>query len=153
MKTKIKKKDKNMNLFSRNYDENEPEESLETEEFLASKDHSIESQIQLILKRFDFKKVLQVFEIFNFQYAKKIKKGKKEIIEHFIPDEEYLSDFATSLLLAAAEKGKEDKQEYCIASGGFEATYFPEDENLALKWVLEERETVCDEPNELVYVI
>ena len=153
MKTKIEKKDKNMNLFSRNYDENEPEESLETEEFLASKDHSIKSQIQLILKRFDFKKVLQVFEIFNFQYAKKVKKGKKEIIEYFMPDEEYLADFAMSLLLAASEKGKEDKQEYCISSGGFEATYFPEDENLALKWVLEERETVCDEPNELVYVI
>lgn len=142
-----------MNLFSRNYDENDPEESLETEEFLATKDHSTQSQIQLILNRFDFKKILQVFEVFNFQYAKKVKKGKKEVIEYFMPDEEYLIEFASSLMISAAEKGKEEHQEYCIASGGFEATFFPEDETLSLKWVLEERETMCDEPNEMVYVI
>ena len=61
--------------------------------------------------------------------------------------------FINPFFTRAAEKGKEDNQEYCISSGGFEATYFPEDETLALKWVLEEKETVCDEPNELVYVI
>lgn len=139
-----------MNLFSRNYDENDPEGDIEDEEFLATKDHSLQSQIQLILTSFDFEKVLKVFEIFEFKYAKK---NKKDIIEYFSPDIEYLIEFSTSLLVTAAEKGKEDNQEYCIASGGFEATYFPEDETLALKWVLEERETVCDEPNELVYVI
>lgn len=142
-----------MNLFSRNYDENEPEDAVETDEFLATKDHSIQAQVELILSRFEFHKVLKIFEIFNFQYAKKVKKGKKEIIEYFVPDEEYLMEFSSALLFSAAEKGKEDGQEYCIASGGFEAIFFPEDETLSLKWILEERETICDEPNELVYVI
>jgi hypothetical protein len=151
MKTEIKnKRIKNMNLFRRNYDENYPEESIETEDFLATKDHSIESQVELILTKFDFKKILKVFEVFDFKYAKK---NDNDIIEYFVPTEDYLIDFSGSLLFSAAEKGKEDKQEYIIASGGFEATYYPDDENLSLKWVLEERETVCDEPNELVYVI
>lgn len=139
-----------MNLFSRNYDENEPEDAVETDEFLATKDHSIQAQVELILSRFEFHKILKVFEIFEFKYAKK---NSKDIIEYFIPDEDYLMDFAATLLFSAAEKGKEEKQEYIIASGGFEATYFPEDETLSLKWILEERETLCDEPNELVYVI
>jgi hypothetical protein len=139
-----------MNLFSRNYDESEPEDDIEDEEFLATKDHSIEAQTELILAKFDFKKILKVFEIFDFKYAKK---NENDIIEYFMPTEEYLVDFAAALLFSAAEKGKEDDQEYIIASGGFEATYYPNDENLSLKWILEEKETVCDEPNELVYVI
>lgn len=142
-----------MSLFDYNFEENDSDENLDTEEFLFTKDHSTESQIQLILSRFDFKKILKIFEIFNMQYAKKIKKGKKEIIEYFMPNEEYLIDFASSLMFSVAEKGKKEKQEYCMASGGFEASFHPEDETLSLKWILEERETVCDEPNEIVYVI
>lgn len=139
-----------MNLFSRDYDENDPEDDIEDEEFLATKDHSVTSQVELILTKFDFKRILKVFEIFDFKYAKK---NDNDIIEYFVPTEDYLVEFAAALLFSAAEKGKEDNQEYIIASGGFEATYYPDDENLSLKWVLEERETVCDEPNELVYVI
>lgn len=140
-----------MNLFSRSYDDNEPEDDVEIDDdFVATKDHSISSQVELILSKFDFDKIIKVFEIFDLRYTKKNKKNK---IEEFVPDEEYLVNFAVNLLMLAAEKGKEEKQEYIISSGGFEATFFPDDETLSLKWVLEEKETFCDEPNELVYVV
>lgn len=139
-----------MNLFSHEHDENESEDFIDTEEFLATKDHSIQAQIELILSKFDFDKILKVFDVFEFRYAKK---NSRDIIEYFSPDKDYLMDFAASLLSAAAEKGKMEDEEYIIASGGFEASFFPEDETLSLKWILEERETICDEPNELVYVI
>lgn len=139
-----------MNLFSHEHDENESEDFIDTEDFLATKDHSIQAQIELILSKFDFDKILKVFEIFEFRYAKK---NSRDVIEYFSPNKEYLMEFAASLLSAAAEKGKIEKEEYIISSGGFEASYFPEDQTLSLKWILEERETICDEPNELVYVI
>jgi hypothetical protein len=139
-----------MNLFS--YDDSNFDENIETDEdeLLGTKDHSVTAQAELILMKFDFDRVIKVFEIFDLKYSKK---NEKDIIEEFFPDEEYLANFALSLLMLAAEKGKEEKQEYIISSGGFEASYYPDDETLSLKWILEQKETFCDEPNELVYVI
>jgi len=107
-----------MNLFS--YDDSNFDENIETDEdeLLGTKDHSVTAQAELILMKFDFDRVIKVFEIFDLKYSKK---NEKDIIEEFFPDEEYLANFALSLLMLAAEKGKEEKQEYIISSGGFEA--------------------------------
>lgn len=115
-------------------------------EILETRDHSIESQINLILRSFDFESVKKIFDYMEFLYL-------KSPTEEYAPDINDLIYLAQSLLESAAYKGRKIKSNVTISSGRFEAFWNNEDEVLSLKFVPYENEIMFDEEAETIYVV
>lgn len=113
---------------------------------LETRDHSARSQIDLILKSFDFYGVKKIFDYMEFTYL-------HSMTEEYNPEIEDLRYLAESLLESAANKGKKSMSNVTISSGRFEAFWNNEDEVLSLKFVPYENEIMFDEEAETIYVV
>jgi hypothetical protein len=110
-----------------------------------TRDHSLESQINLIFESLDWEKIHRIFEICEYTYA-------KNLIEDFNPQIEDLQSMSYNLLVECYNLGRKNKTNMILASGRFEAQWNNIDETLSLRFIPEEKEIMLDEENEAIYV-
>lgn len=114
--------------------------------FFETRDHSISSQIDLILNSFDFYSVKKIFDYMDFKYIQGIE-------NEYSPSKEDLIYLAKNLLEGAADKGKKNRSNMTISSGRFEAFWNNEEETLNLKFIPFESEIMLNEEDETIYVV
>lgn len=110
-----------------------------------TRDHSLESQINLIFESMDWEKIHRIFQVCQYKYS-------KNIIEDYDPEIEDLQEMGKHLLEESYYYGKKNNCNMIFASGRFEATWNNTDETLALRFIPEEKEIMLDEANEAIYV-
>jgi hypothetical protein len=110
-----------------------------------TRDHSLESQINLIFESTDWEKIYKIFQICDYKYA-------KNLYEDYDPEINDLQEMSYHLLKECYELGRKKNTNMIIASGRFEAHWNNTDETLCLKFVPEEKEIMLDEANESIYV-
>ena len=115
-------------------------------DIVETRDHSIDSQVNMIIRSFPFDEVKKVFDFMNFKYM-------AGPYEEYSPKIEDLVFLASSLLEGAGKKGKRKKMNMTISSGRFEAFWNNENENLSLKFVPFESEVMFNEEDETIYVV
>lgn len=116
------------------------------DETFETRDHSVHSQIDLILKSFPFDEVKKIFRFMDFKYIQGIDLEYDPEIEDFI----YL---VTSLLKEVAKKGKSKKTNMTISSGRFEVFWNNDEETLSLKFIPFESEILMNEGEETIFVV
>lgn len=119
---------------------------IEDFEIIETRDHSVNGQIDLIIKTFPFDEVKKIFDHMEFKYISGITEEYQPKIEDFI----YLAE---SLLRSAGENGKKKKMNMTITSGRFEAHWDNENESLTLKFVPFESEIMFNEEDETIYAV
>lgn len=110
-----------------------------------TRDHSLESQIDLILTALDWEKIHKIFEICEYKYS-------KNLYEDYDPQIEDLQEMAYNLLSECFIHGRKKNNNVIISSGRFEAQWNNNDETLSLRFIPEEKEIMLDEANESIYV-
>ena len=110
-----------------------------------TRDHSLESQIDLIMKSFPFHEVHKIFIFMNFKYI-------TGLYHEYSPTEEDIRYLVTGLLESAGKKGKKMKTHMMFSSGRFEARWDNDEETLSLKFVPFENEIMINEGEETIYV-
>jgi hypothetical protein len=118
------------------------------EEFneIETRDHSIESQVKIIINSFPFDDVKKIFDFMDFKYI-------TGPYEEYNPKIEDLIFLAQSLLKDAGKKGKKKNMNMTISSGRFEAFWNNEEETLSLKFVPYEGEIMFNEEEETIYAV
>jgi len=115
------------------------------EDLLETRDHSVESQIDLILRSFPFEDVHKIFIFMDYKYI-------AGLTEEYTPSIEDLKFLVKELLESAGKKGKKNKTNMTISSGRFEAFWENEMEVLSLKFIPYEREIIINEGDETIFV-
>lgn len=110
-----------------------------------TRDHSLESQINLIFESMDWEKIHRVFQICEYKYA-------KNIIEDYDPEIEDLQEMSHHLLVECYNLGRKNNFNVVMSSGRFEVLWNNFDETLSLRFIPEEKEIMLDEENEAIYV-
>jgi hypothetical protein len=110
-----------------------------------TRDHSLESQINLIFESFDWNNIEKIFRACDYKYFKNLN-------EDFDPEIEDFKDMSYHLLTECYHLGRKKNTNRIIASGRFEAAWNNFDETLSLKFIPEEKEIMLDESNEAIYV-
>lgn len=110
-----------------------------------TRDHSLESQINLIFESLDWEKIHRIFEICEYTYA-------KNLIEDYNPEIQDLQSISYNLLVDCYNLGRKDNSNIIVSSGRFEAQWNNVDETLSLRFIPEEKEIMLDEENEAIYV-
>lgn len=110
-----------------------------------TRDHSLESQINLIFESLDWEKIHRIFEVCEYTYA-------KNLVEDFNPKLEDLQSMSHNLLVECYRLGRKENTNMIISSGRFEAQWDNFNETLSLRFIPEEKEIMLDESNEAIYV-
>jgi hypothetical protein len=110
-----------------------------------TRDHSLKSQIDLIMKSFPFGEVHKIFNFMNFKYI-------TGIYDEYSPTEEDLRYLVKSILESAGKRGKKLKTNMTYSSGRFEARWDNDEETLSLKFIPFESEIMINESEETIYV-
>lgn len=111
-----------------------------------TRDHSLESQMDLIMNNFDFQLVADIFKKFEFTYI-------ENFTTEIIPSIDILRLTARTLLLDVIKEVRSSDMSIKISSGRFEAEYDRLTESLSLKFVVEEKEIQYNEGNESIFVV
>jgi hypothetical protein len=110
-----------------------------------TRDHSFQSQIDLIFDSMDWNNIEKIFHVCDYKYM-------KNLHEEYNPEIEDLKEMSYHLLKDCYNLGKKKNINMIIASGRFEASWNNTDETLCLKFIPEEKEIMLDEKNESIYV-
>ena len=110
-----------------------------------TRDHSLESQINLIFESFDWEKIQKIFRLCDYKYA-------KNLYEDYDPEIDDLKTMSYKILRESYILGKRKNIDMIISSGRFEASWNNNDETLSLRFIPEEKEIMLDEINEAIYV-
>lgn len=113
--------------------------------FFETRDHSVPTQINLIMQSFPFDDVKKIFEFMDFKYI-------QSLDVEYNPLKEDLIYLTKSLLESAAEKGKKGNTNVTISSGRFEAFWNNDEETLSLRFIPFESEIMLNEDEETIYV-
>jgi hypothetical protein len=112
---------------------------------MITRDHSLNSQIILIMNNFNFSLVHEIFLFCQYTYM-------DDIYNESVPNMQDIKDMALDLLRDVAERGELINQDVAFSSGRFEASYNALQETLSLKFVPEEKSIEHDEGNETIFV-
>lgn len=110
-----------------------------------TRDHSVESQINLIFESMDWEKIYQIFKVCQYTYA-------KNLFEDYDPEIKDLQNISKQLLEESYYHGRKNNCDMIFSSGRFEASWNNTDETLSLRFIPEEKEIMLDEANEAIYV-
>lgn len=113
---------------------------------MITRDHSLNSQINLIMDNFNFSLIHEVFLFCQYTYM-------DDIYTESVPNLQDIKDMALDLLRDVAERGELINQNVVVSSGRFEASYNALQESLSLKFVPEEISIEHDEGNETIFVV
>ena len=119
---------------------------MENFNIVETRDHSVESQIALIMESFQFDEVHMIFVYMDYKYIAGIE-------EEYLPDVSDLKYLCENLLRDAAQKGKAKKTNMTISSGRFEAFWENVEECLSLKFVPYEKEILFNEEEETIFTV
>jgi len=111
-----------------------------------TRDHSLNSQIDLIMTNFNFNLVHEIFQFCQYKYM-------QDLYTESVPSIEEIKSMCLDLLKDVAQKGDLINDSVVISSGRFEASYNALQESLTLKFVPEELEIQHDEGNETIFVV
>lgn len=111
-----------------------------------TRDHSIPSQIDLIIQSFEFDDVKKIFELMDFKYI-------QGLDSEYSPTKEDFIFLTKNLLEGAAQKGRKNNTNVTISSGRFEAFWNNDEETLSLKFIPFEAEIMLNEDEETIYVV
>lgn len=112
---------------------------------MITRDHSLNSQIKLIMDNFDFNLVHEIFLFCQFTYM-------DGLYSESVPSLEDIKEMAKNLLEDVSERGELINQDVTISSGRFEASYSALQETVSLKFIPEEKTIEHDEGNETIFV-
>lgn len=115
-------------------------------DIIETRDHSIDSQISMIMQNFPFHDVKKIFDYMGYKYM-------TTPYDEYQPKIEDLQFLAESLLRDAGEKGKNRNMNMTISSGRFEAFWNCDEETLSLKFIPYESEIITNEAEETIYVV
>jgi hypothetical protein len=110
-----------------------------------TRDHSLESQINLIFESMDWENIYKIFKLCDYKYA-------KNLYEDYDPEISDLQEKSHHILTECYLLGKKNNNNMIISSGRFEAQWNNYDETLSLRFIPEEKEIMLDEGNESIYV-
>lgn len=110
-----------------------------------TRDHSLESQINLIFESIDWDNIYKIFQICEYKYA-------KNLYEDYDPEIDDLKEMSYHLLKECYDLGRKKNTNMIIGSGRFEAHWDNTNETLCLKFIPEEKEIMLDDANESIYV-
>jgi hypothetical protein len=116
------------------------------DEIIETRDHSIDSQVDMIIRSFPFDEVEKIFDYMEFKYV-------SGLYDEYQPKIEDLVFLAESLLRDAGKNGKKKKMNMTVSSGRFEAFWNNENEALSLKFVPFENEIMFNEEDETIYAV
>lgn len=113
-----------------------------------TRDHSIQSQIDLLMKNFNWFGVLKVFQTQELKYCT-FDADTKDFIE-YIPKLEDIQFLVKELF----ESATKDKTKNAIWNSGlFQVEWNAHDEALKLLFIPYELEIAHDEPNETIFIV
>ena len=112
---------------------------------LETRDHSVSSQINLIMNSFPFHDVKKIFDFMNFKYI-------MGFDCEYSPTETDIKYLVENLLISAGNRGKKFKTNMTISSGRFEVFWNNDEETLTLKFIPFESEIMLNESEETIFV-
>ena len=124
------------------YDEDFFDESF----LLETRDHSIDSQIDLIMRSFPFDKVHKIFSFMDYKYI-------HGLTEEYLPTQDDIMFLTKNILESAGKKGKKMKTNMTVSSGRFEAVWNNDEETLSLKFIHYENEIMVNASEETIFVV
>jgi hypothetical protein len=113
-----------------------------------TRDHSVQSQINLLMENFNWQGVLKVFQTQELKYCT-FDADTKDFVD-YIPDLDDIQLVVKELFESAT---KDKTKNATWNSGLFQVEWNAYDETLKLQFVPYELEIAHDEPNETIFVV
>ncbi len=112
-----------------------------------TRDHSIQSQINLLMNNFDWEKVMQIFISQDLKYGI-FDPDKKQLVD-YSPSLEDIQFLVKELMESCVSNPKESGT---WSSGLFQVEWNAFEEKLKLQFIPYELEIIHDEPNETIFI-